>query len=450
MLGTHQCRNSNCRKISPAANLAVATIMTFVVGAGFTQVAQAQSYSLTVLYSFSNSADGGLPHGVVLDSQGNIYGAAQFGGYFSCGPRVGYSCGTVFKLDPAGHETVLHDFGSSGDGMDPLEGVIFDSDGNLYGTTVGGGDLRCTQPGLFSNLRGCGVVFKLDSSGRESVLHTFTGLSGGGDGAAPYATVVEDAGGNLYGTTYYGGDGSSACTSNGQQGCGTVFKLDPSGHETVLYRFTGTNGDGETPEAALVLDAQGNLFGTTCYGGSYGFGTVFKVDPSGHETVLHSFRGVAEGGTNGDGANPIGTLVFDAQGNLYGTTIDGGDDSNGLGCEDLSYGCGTVFKLSPSGTETVLYRFTGTNGDGEFAGGNLVFDTQGNLYGTTAYGGDGFGIAFKLDPSGHETVIHTFIAGDGTTPRDLVSDQQGNLYGAAEWGGPHQFGTVYKLTPTGR
>ncbi len=425
--------------------------MTFVLCAGFTQLAQAQSYTLTVLYSFSNSTDGGLPHGVVVDSQGNIYGAAQFGGYFSCGPRTGYSCGTVFKLDPAGRETVLHDFGSRGDGMDPLEGVILDSQDNLYGTTVAGGDLSCTQPGLFPNLNGCGMVFKLDPSGHETILHTFTGLSGGGDGAAPYASLVEDGSGNVYGTTYYGGDGSSLCTSNGQAGCGTIFKVDPSGHETVLYKFTGANGDGKTPEAPLVLDAQGNLYGTTTVGGSYGFGTVYKVDPSGHETVLHSFRGVAAGGMNGDGANPIGTLVFDAQGNLYGTTIDGGDDNLGLACEDLSYGRGTVFKLSASGQETVLYRFTGTNGDGEFAFGNLVFDAAGNLYGTTGYGGiEDSGIAFKLDPSGHETIIHSFIGEDGTTPRDLVSDQQGNLYGTAEWGGVHEYETVYKLTPTGR
>jgi uncharacterized repeat protein (TIGR03803 family) len=445
MAGTQPIRIPNYRV------KALSAVIVFALGAGVAQQAQAQTYTLSVLYAFSNSSDGGFPHGVVLDSQGNVYGAAQYGGYFSCGPRAFQSCGTVFKLDQAGHETVLHDFSAAhGDGMDPLEGVIMDSQGNLYGSTVAGGDLTCTQPGPFSNVNGCGMVFKLDPSGHESVLHTFTGLSGGGDGAAPYGRLVQDASGNLYGTTYSGGTGSSACTSNGQQGCGTVFKLDPSGHETVLYRFTGGNSDGQNPEAALVLDAHGNLYGTTCFGGSFGFGTVFKLDPSGHETVLHSFYGVNEGMNNGDGANPIGTLVFDAQGNLYGTTVAGGDDTVGLACFGLSYGCGTVFEISPSGHRTVLYRFSGANGDGAFAFGNLVLDATGNMYGTTGYGGEGFGIAFKLDPSGNETVIHTFDAEEGGDPRDLVSDAQGNLYGTAEQYGAHQFGTVYKLSPPGQ
>ena len=451
MLGTHRSGKSHCPRLSRAGTLAVAVIIMLVAGAGFTQLAQAQSYTLSVLFAFSNGPDGGSPHGVVLDSQGNVYGAAQNGGYFACGPRAGFSCGTVFKLDPSGHEAVMHDFtGARGDGEQPLEGVIVDGQGNLYGATVAGGDLSCTQSGPFSNTDGCGMVFKIDPSGHETVLHEFTGLAGGGDGEAPYGALVMDAGGNLYGTTYYGGSGSSTCTANGAQGCGTVFKIDPSGRETVLHKFTGANGDGRTPEAGLVLDAQGNLYGTTCFGGSRNLGMVFKVDPSGHETVLYGFHGVAQGGTNGDGANPLGTLTFDAQGNLYGTTATGGDDSIGLGCFGLSFGCGTVFKLSPSGTETVLYRFTGTNGDGENAFGNVVFDAAGNLYGTTGYGGSGFGTAFKLDPAGHETVIHTFIAGEGGTPRDLVRDPQGNLYGTAEQYGTRQFGTVYKLTPSGQ
>ncbi len=449
MSGTYQIHNSSLSIIS-RANIALAAVMMFALSAGFAQKAQAQSYTEIVLHSFSGASDGGLPNGVVLDSQGNLYGVAQYGGYMSCGVRAYQSCGLVFKLDPSGHETILHDFtGSRGDGVVPLAGVILDGQANLYGTTVAGGNLRCTLPSPWSNLNGCGTVFKLDPSGRETVLYTFSGLSGGGDGAGPYASLVEDGIGNLYGTTSYGGNGSSACTSNGQLGCGTVFKVDPSGHETVLYRFTGANGDGKTPEAALVLDAQGNVYGTTCFGGSFGFGTVFKVDPSGHETVLHSFRGVSEGMMNGDGANPLATLVFDAQGNLYGTTLAGGDDLNGISCQDLSYGCGTVFKLSPSGHETVLYRFTGTNGDGEFAASNLVFDTQGNLYGTTAYGGSGYGIAFRLDTSGHETVIYSFDANGGGAgnPGDLVQDQQGNLYGATNFGGQHLLGTVYKLSP---
>ncbi len=323
MSGTYQVHNSSLSIISHRANIALAAMMVSALSAGFAQEAQAQSYTETVLYSFSGGSDGGLPNGVALDSQGNLYGVAQYGGYKACGPRAYQSCGTVFKLDTAEHLTVIHDFtGSRGDGINPLAGVILDGQGNLYGTTVAGGNLSCTLPSPWGGqVNGCGMVYKLDPSGHETVLHSFTGLSGGGDGAGPYAAVVEDGAGNLYGTTYWGGNGSSLCTSNGQQGCGTVFKVDPSGHETVLYRFTGANGDGESPEAALVLDAQGNLYGTTSFGGSYGFGTVFKVDPSGHETVLHSFRGVNEGMMNGDGAYPVRALVFDGQGNLYGTTI---------------------------------------------------------------------------------------------------------------------------------
>jgi len=185
----------------------------------------------------------------------------------------------------------------------------------------------------------------------ESVLHLFGGST---DGSNPYAgPLLRDAQGNLYGTTDFGGE--LTCNSGGSPGCGVVFKLDTTGNETVLHAFTSTP-DGAFPLAALVQDTQGDLYGTTANGGVYGVGTVFKVDTAGNETVLYSFTGA-----NGDGAAPFGGLVRDAQGNLYGTTSAGGDVA--LGCAGAG-GCGTVFKVNSAGKETVLYSFTWTNGDG--------------------------------------------------------------------------------------
>src|SRR5208337_1546816 len=258
----------------------------------------------------------------------------------------------------------------------------------------------------------------------ESVLHTFTGPP---DGASPTGLAL-DAQGNLYGIA---GGGDSACDP--PYGCGTVFKVDASGNETVLHSFTGTGGDGADPFVGLTLDAQGNLYGTTWFGGDLacnapdGCGTVFKFDTTtGKETVLYSFTGSPES------SKPMGSLVFDAQGNLYGTTAHGGD----LACEAPD-GCGTVYKLAPpvapsvTWTETTLYSFTGgTNGANPWPG--LVQDKQGNLYGTTSQGGDlacnapnGCGTAFELDTLGKETALYSFTGtgGDGAVPgAGLVRD----------------------------
>ena len=280
------------------------------------------------------------------------------------------------------------------------------------------------------------MVFKLDPSGNETVLYNFTG---GADGGGPSAGVVRDTDGNLYGTTAYGGD-LSAC---GGHACGVVFKLDPTGHETVLYSFTG--GDGQTPLADLVRDKNGNLYGTTRDGGAFGYGVVFKVDPTGNETVLYSFTGGA------DGAHPWAGVVRDENGNLYGTAGGGG-----------AFGHGVVFEVDPTGKETVLYSFTGGT-DGGFPYGGLVRDKQGNLYGTTAYGGDQMdpcdglcGVVFKLDPTGKETVLYSFHGGaDGADPMaGLFRDKNGNLYGTASSGGDFSgycgifgsCGVVFKIT----
>jgi uncharacterized repeat protein (TIGR03803 family) len=364
--------------------------------------AYAQTYS--VLFSFNGANGGGPNAGLITDSSGNLYGTTAGGGL--------WGAGTVFKLDPSGNQTVLHSF-SGGDGAGPNSRLVRDSSGNLYGTTVEGGSW------------GYGTLFKLDPSGNETVLHSF-GFEGD---EYPYG-VVMDSSGNLYGTTTLGGAANS----------GTVFKVDPSGNETVLHSFWSYAGDGAFPQAALIMDSSGNLYGTTVYGGCCGSGTVFKLDPPGNETVLHSFGGL-------DGLYPQAALIMDASGNLYGTTY--GSPHWG----------GTVFKLDPSGNVTVLHQFSGGYAGlgGQYPVAGVVMDASGNLYGTTQYGGFfdptnaflGAGIVFKLDPSGNETELHEFglDSADGAYPQaDLIMDASGNLYGTTQGGGSSGLGTVFKLT----
>ena len=222
-------------------------VLALVTGAA----TQAQAQSITVLHSFTNSPDGALPFaGLLRDAAGNLYGTTGSGGIFGFG--------TVFKLDSSGNETVLHSFAGGGDGQQPSGDLIRDAAGNLYGTTLLGG-------GVFSNncFGSCGTVFKLDPSGNETVLHTF---AGGGDGRQPNGNLIMDAAGNLYGTT--GSGGSATCPVT--LGCGTVFKLDTSGILTLLHSFTGSPGDGESPVGGLIMDKAGNLYGTTLNGGAGG------------------------------------------------------------------------------------------------------------------------------------------------------------------------------------
>jgi uncharacterized repeat protein (TIGR03803 family) len=309
-----------------------------------------------VLYSFAGiGGDGAFPFygSLARDSSGNLYGTTNQGGVYTNFCLFG--CGTVFKVDSSGKETVLYAFTGPADGFEPYQGLVRDSAGNLYGTNWLGG------------ATGAGTVFKVDPTGTETVLYTFTGPT---DGAAPYGGLVRDAKGNLYGTTYGGGSAF----------WGTVFKLDPTGTETVLYNFTG-GADGGTPEAGLIRDSAGNLYGTTFLGGAAGFGTVFKVNTQGQETVLHSFAGAP------DGYNPSwGSLVRDPAGNLYGTTQTGGASDFGI-----------VFKIDTGDKLTVLHSFSGR--DGKIPYGTLVRDKAGNLYGTTYEGGRyGGGVVFKIAP----------------------------------------------------
>jgi uncharacterized repeat protein (TIGR03803 family) len=304
-----------------------------------------------------------------------------------------------------------------------------DAAGNLYGTTLNGGTAS-----------GSGVVFKLAPDGTQTVLYSFCPQSSCADGAMPRASLLMDAPGNLYGTTFGGG----------AQLSGVVFKLAPDGTETVLYSFCPQSGcaDGAQPAAGLIMDAAGNLYGTTLNGGiGSGSGVVFKLAPDGTETVLYSFCSQAN---CTDGQGPQAGLLMDAAGNLYGTTVAGGT------------GFGVVFKLAPDGTETVLYSFCSqancTDGFQPFAG--LIMDAAGNLYGTTARGGTGFGVVFKLAPDGTETVLYSFCSqancADGAQPvAGLIMDAAGNLYGTTLSGGTSDQGVkldggvVFALAPDG-
>jgi uncharacterized repeat protein (TIGR03803 family) len=265
----------------------------------------APSGTETVLWSFSGGADGSDPMAsLIIDKKGNLYGTTVFGG--------ANGDGTVFEVPAGGTETVLYSFGSATngtDGVDPLAGLMMDKKGSLYGTTNEGGI------GTGCGSGGCGVVFKLAPHGKswtETVLHSF---AGGTDGAFPTSDLIEDKSGNLYGTTYTGG---------GSLGDGIVFEVAPDGTETVLWTFTGPNG--AAPEAGLIMDKKGKLFGTTFMGGANGYGAVFELAPDGTEKVLYSF----DSATNGtDGILPYAGLIQDKSGNLFGAAYGGGADANG-------------------------------------------------------------------------------------------------------------------------
>jgi|ERR1017187_46663 uncharacterized repeat protein (TIGR03803 family) len=403
------------------AVLAVTTLMTATRAA-------AQE---TVLYNFDCTASGCEPgSNLIFDAAGNLYGTSPYGG------TTNY--GVVFELSPqvdgGWTEVVLHSFSNNGhDGYHPQGGLIFDGAGNLYGTTSGGG------------VHKGGTVFELapatGGGWTEFVLHNF---GGGTDGSEPNGGLVMDAAGNLYGTTTLGGVHSD----------GTAFELTPvTGEgwtEKMLHSFSGTT-DGSDPWAGLTFDAAGNLYGTTIGGGAYNGGTVFQLTPqaSGQWAgkVLHSF-----GEVNANGVSiyePYGGVTFDEAGNLYGTTYYGGGNGGGV-----------VYELTPATggawKETPVRNFGGTGGSNPLAG--VVFDTVGNLYGTTLNGGDehgdcsstGCGVVFELTPAAGggwtESVLVAFNYSDGGHPTGcLVFDSAGNLYGTTTAGGSGVFGTVFDI-----
>jgi uncharacterized repeat protein (TIGR03803 family) len=308
----------------------------------------------TVLYNFTGGADGGLPFaGLIRDSQGNLYGTTTQGGDLTCVAPIG--CGTVFKVDSSGNETVLYAFSSGADGEYPYAGLYRDGSGNLYGTTVNGGSSA-----------NYGTVYKVSRSGQETVLYRFKGK---GDGAFPFGALVADSTGRLYGTT----------TQFGSSGGGSIFRLNSSGQVATAGKLQPPSG--ESPTAGVTRDGAGNLYVTATFGGAYGAGSVLKISPSGKQTTLYSF-------TNGnDGGTPYAGVIRDAAGNLYGTAFFGGTG-----------GFGTVFKLDTGNNFTVLYDFTGGE-DGGNPWGGLTMDSSGNLYGTNSVGGvSGNGVVYKVIP----------------------------------------------------
>jgi uncharacterized repeat protein (TIGR03803 family) len=269
-----------------------------------------------VLHAFSNiGGDGESPIGsVTLDAAGNLYGTTQIGGNYNCNPPQG--CGTVFKIDTTGHLTILHAFNGSPDGAVPHRGLTLDKRGNLYGTTFEGGTGTCNPPA------GCGTVFRINTAGKEKVLHSFGGYPN--DGQNPDCNLVRDTAGNLYGTTVFGG------TSN----WGMIFKLSSLGVETVLYNFAGGPTDGAVPVGTFVRDSAGNLYGVTNRGGTEQYGTIFQLDSSGKESILHDFS------YSPDGGFPWSGLIQDSLGNFYGAVSIGGSGNCG------GYTCGMIFKFS--------------------------------------------------------------------------------------------------------
>jgi uncharacterized repeat protein (TIGR03803 family) len=379
-----------------------------------------------VLHSFEGGNDGSVPQaGVVADDFGNLYGTTAVGGGGADCDNGGFGCGAVFEIAAGGGETVLHAFAGGCDGALPFGGLVRDRKGNFYGTTGAGG--ACNSD------IGNGTVFKLSPDGTETVLYAFLGAS---DGSSPSGNLARDKKGNLFGATEAGGD-MAGC---GGAGCGVVFEVTPEGRESVLYAFQG-GSDGAFPEGGVIADDAGNLYGTTrqggifaCINGSSGCGVVFKVTPDGTETVLYAFQ-------NGvDGNVPAPGLIADGSGNFYGATSGGGTGNQG-----------TVFQVSSGGTETVLHSFQGGSDGGDPEAG-VILDKSGNLYGTTYYGGsahchrEGCGTVFKLAPDGTETVLYALYGKHGVQPTaSLLLGKHGLLYGTASAGGTDNNGVVFSV-----
>jgi uncharacterized repeat protein (TIGR03803 family) len=375
------------------SQLSIVVTLMLVIAAG---VVQAQTFS--VLYDFgSNSGDPSRP------AYSGIIAQGRDGNLYSTAPAGGTCCGALFQITPAGNLKVIHNFtGSSNDGAFPQGGLTLGTDGNLYGTTYEGGSVTA------------GAVFKVTPGGTATTLHSFTG---GSDGAYPYAPPVEGNDGNFYGTTTAGGN-TTVCGS----GCGTIYKITPAGVLTTLYEFDITHG--YEPYGPLVLGTDGNFYGTTPAGTTANAGVVFKITPAGKFTLLFSFDST-------HGETPFAGLVQGADGNFYGTTIYGG-----------SVGGGVVFKITPSGKLTVLHNINGTT-DGARPYGGLVLASDGNFYGANSNGGtvnsncaDGCGTVFKITPKGAYSVLYKFDYTTGATPYITpFQHTSGLVYGDSQVGG---------------
>jgi len=361
--------------------------------------------TLIVLHSFAGDAtDGGGPSGSLIQgADGNFYGLTQQGGT--------NNAGTVFKIDSSGAESVLHSFSfSTAEGNTPNGSLIQGSDGNFYGMTQQGG------------LQYSGTVFKITPNGTKTTLYSF--LNSDTDGGRPTGNLIQGANGVFYGMTEQGGPNN----------VGTVFQITPDGEEIPLHLFIGGPTDGSGPTGSLIQDTDGNFYGMTYQGGANNVGTVFKINPSGVETVLHSFEK-----STADGSYPVGSLIQGKEGNFYGMTVYGG-----------GFGNGVVFKITPDGVKTVLHSFTGSTTapvDGSTPHGSLIHGTDGNFYGTTQQGGaNNAGTIFMMTPGGAVTVLHSFNNADGSAPDgSLVQGTDGYFYGMTYAGGASGNGTVFKI-----
>ncbi|MCU1302277.1 MAG: hypothetical protein JWQ87_2561 [Candidatus Sulfotelmatobacter sp.] len=403
--------------------LIVGTLTIFAMSTILASLASASTTQ--VIYSFTGGKDGEyLDTDLVVDSAGNIYGTTVQGGDFGGG--------TVFQLSPSGTgwtHTVLYSFTGGTDGGEPYKGVTLDAQGNLYGTAVTGGGGSCEG--------GCGVVFKLTKSGgtwTQTVIHYFTG---GSDGSGPGSGVTFDQHGHLYGMT----------PTAGAYGLGSVYQLQPqtggSWKLHVVHAFTGGDDGSSGSAGRLILDGAGNLYGVATVGGAYGHGVAFEIvrSQTGWTLVpLYAFK------DQPDGASPYGGVIFDKAGNLYGTTYY-------AGVNDV----GTVYKLTNangSWSETVLYSFKGGT-DGSSPISTLVRDAAGNLYGTTSDGGTNCacGVIFKVrrnsNGSWTETVPYRFpgAPASGFAYNGMAPGPGGKFYGATTHGGPANDGTVYEFIP---
>lgn len=388
----------------------VCTLFGFCAAMAITSPAQ----TFTTLASF-HGPDGATPRygSLVEGTDGNFYGTTRGGG--------AHSHGTIFKMTRNGMLTVLYSFcpqqGCS-DGSDPDAGLAPGSDGNFYGVTTAGG------------ASGDGTVFKITPNGAFTSLHSFNG----NDGVEPVGTLLLASDGNFYGTTNAGG---------GVNGGGTVFKVTPNGTLTTIHNFCSLSlcADGSGPFAGLVQGTDGDFYGTTSGGGSgFLYGTVFKITPKGVLTTLHSFTGP-------DGSAPYGTLVRASDGNFYGTTSSGGNT------QACSFGCGTIFKITPTGGFTALHSFNFTDGSYIIAG--LIQGSDGNFYGTAGYGGstqncgNGCGTIFSITPGGTVTTLHNFAGfpSEGSLPvAGLIQTSDGTFYGTTEAGGSVGDGSVFSFS----
>lgn len=382
-----------------------------------------------VIYAFKGGMDGAQPASDLLDLNGKLYGTTFYGGA-SNSKFCYYGCGTVFETTTAGAVRVVHRFVSyPKDGADPDAGLIA-FDGELYGTTTNGG------------ANGTGTVYAMSTGGKEKLVYSF-GAYGRGDGRYAASDLLAFKG-VLYGTTEYGGKYTCYTVAT----CGTVFKVTPSGKETVLYsfRYDRSQGDGFWPRVGLVA-INALLYGTAAQGGDSGAGTIYTITPAGKEAVFYGFSG------RHDGAFPVGRLAV-LNGELYGTAAAAG-----------AYGHGAIFSINASGKERTVYEFKGSPTDGSFPVGGLTV-VNGKLYGTTEQGGKyqcssgdyGCGTVFAVTTSGAESVLHSFKGGeDGANPNGGMAYVNGSLYGTTYSGGTGSCnpssgnttgcGTIFEITP---